>query len=215
MGDAADDAEVAEHEDRELTVLVPALQPATPKASTLEQQIVAPPQLSSAGGAARQTAHRKWQVPQHLALENFLSFGGPPEISRYNFVLVRRLFKGELARRQPYEAGSAYSPADTLILTPYGESLLQEKPTLQVWREVWACSGKALHRKAAPNCERACGGIGLCLEGCGQSAERFHDCQFRYEVTASLSDVANNRRCVSTQGARLRRLAPRRAPHLS
>ena len=123
------------------------------------------------------------------------------ESSRENFVLVRR---------QPYEAGSAYSPADTLILTPYGESLLQEKPALQVWREVWACSGKAKHRKAAPNCERACGGIGLCLEGCGQSAERFHDCQFRYEVTATLSDVANNRRCVSTQGARLRRrlLAP-------
>ena len=99
MGDAADDAEVAEHEDRELTVLVPALQPATPKASTLEQQIVAPPQLSSAGGAARQTARRKWQVPQHLAMETFLSFGGPAEISRYNFVLVRRKFKGELCSR--------------------------------------------------------------------------------------------------------------------
>ena len=82
MSDAADDAEVAEHEDRELTVLVPALQPATPKASTLEQQIVAPPQLSSAGGAARQTAHRKWQVPQHLAMETFLSFGDLPVLPR-------------------------------------------------------------------------------------------------------------------------------------
>ena len=31
MGDAADDAEAAEHEGRELTVLVPALQPAKKK----------------------------------------------------------------------------------------------------------------------------------------------------------------------------------------
>jgi hypothetical protein len=201
MGDAGAGEDASEHEDRELSVLVPVLRPATPTASTLEQQIVAPPQLSSAGGVARQIAPRVWHVPQHLAMENFLCFQGPAPISRYNFLLVRRLLKQELARRQPYEAGSGYSPADTLILTPHGERLLQEKPTLQVWREVWVCSGKAKHGKAAPNCQRACGGIAVCLEGCCQSTQPFHNCQFRYEITATLSDVAHNRRCVSTLGA--------------
>ena len=189
------------------TVLVAALRPTTAAAaSTLDQQVVAPPQLTSAGAGARQLSGITWHVPQHLGLETFLTSTGPPEISRYNFLLDKRKLKPELACRQAYEPGGGYSAADTLVLTDLGKEKLQGQPTLQVYRERWRCSGCSKHGQSDPNCLRVCGGFGLCVEGCEEGGKAGHACSFGFVITATLEDVANNRRLITLQSA------PRRIP---
>ena len=142
-----------------------------------------------------------WLVPQGLALEAFLYSSGPPEVSRYNFNLVRRKWNAVLVRRQSSQPGGGFNPSDTLVLEPLGEVKFATHPTTNCWHEEWACSGASANGKAPPNCHRLCGGIMACEPGCINGAKRHHNCSFHIIITASLEDVRHNRRRVEITGA--------------
>jgi len=168
--------------------------------SSLTQQVAAPTQIASSATMAVQIGDRTWHVPMHVPMEAFLYTSGPPEIVRYNFKLVRRLKKEDLVRRQAYLPGGRHSAADVLVLTPLGELRLPTSPALNVWQWEMACSGTSAHGKEPPNCQRACGGIGCCLEGCRHEKAAHHSCTVRVVVTASLDDVAHHRWHVAIKG---------------
>ena len=154
------------------TRVLPDHRPATVHVPSLAEQVAAPPQAASAAFAAPLTKW-SWHVPAHAALETFLHSSGPSDITRYNFALVKRGFKdNDLARRQPYLPGGAYSERDTLILTEHGETRRKLKPHLRVFTWELACTGQAAHGKQAPNCQRRCGGFGCCLDTCQASGAR-------------------------------------------
>ena len=98
MADAAN-ADADEVEDNSnLTVRMPALQPASPQRhQDWSSRSVAPPQLSSAGGAARQISPRVWHVPQHLAMEN-CEVGGEREHKHDHEDGASLPFEGHLPR---------------------------------------------------------------------------------------------------------------------
>jgi hypothetical protein len=85
-----------------ILVTVPAIVPTRLDANaSLQEVVVAPTQLASTAGTAIKLSDNEWWVPQQTALETFLFSTGPPEVARYNFNLMRRMLKTELARRQP------------------------------------------------------------------------------------------------------------------
>jgi hypothetical protein len=199
---AAGDSEVL------FTVTQPARVVRDERVSLLDQQVVAPSSIASAGTLARQLDSNTWHVQQHVAMEAFLYTSGPQEITRYNFGLVARVIKHELVRRQPHLSGGAYSAADTFQLTSVGEERRKSKPTLNCFRWEMACTGRAAHGKAAPNCQRVCGGISVCLESCTDGGKPHHACTVRIVVSASLEDVASNRMVATLKGASALPLLP-------
>ena len=135
-------------------------------ASSLTQPVAAPTQVASAASLAVQNDDGSWFVPMHAPMEAFLYTSGPATIVRYNLQIASRVAKNDLIRRQPYLPGGGYSAADVLVLQPLGEVRLVDSPNLNVWRCEMACTGKSAHGKEPPNCQRVCGGVGCCLEGC-------------------------------------------------
>ena len=113
--------------------------------------------------------------------------------TRYNFQLVARMIKTQFVRRQPFLGGDKYSPADTYVLTEVGESRRETHPDTNCFRWEMACTGKSAHGKAAPNCQRVCGGFGMCLLSCAHGAKKHH--------TATLEDVFQGRFLVRIKGA--------------
>ena len=162
MADAAAgaNAEVADDAAGDTTdILFTVTQPARSTtaescAPSLGQHVVAPSEVASAGGLARQIDSNTWHVPQHVPLVTFLYSTGPPEITRYNFKLVWRRIDDSLVQRQPYLQGSGYSAADTYALTARGNERLESKPRTKCFTWEMACTGRAAHGKAAPNCQR-------------------------------------------------------------
>ena len=136
-----------------------------------------------------------------MPLEAFLYSTGPPEITRYNFKLVWRRIDDSLVRRQAYLQGGDYSAADTYTLTARGNERLKSKPRTRCFTWEMACTGRGVHGKAAPNCQRLCGGISVCLEGCKDGDKRHHACTVRVVVSSSIEDVAGNRMVVTLKGA--------------
>ena len=90
---------VASDSDVLFTITQPARGVPDERVSMLDQQVVAPPNVASAGSLARQHNSNTWHVQQHVAMEAFLYTSGPPEITRYNFGLVARVIKHELTLR--------------------------------------------------------------------------------------------------------------------
>ena len=112
-----------------ILVTVPAIVPTRLDANaSLQEVVVAPTQLASTAGTAIKLSDNEWWVPQQTALETFLFSTGPPEVARYNFNLMRRMLKTELARRQPSQPGGGYNPTDTLVLQPLGEIQIITSP---------------------------------------------------------------------------------------
>ena len=169
--------------------------------ASLDDPVLAPADVTSAGGRARQLTSSSWHVPQHRALEAFLYVSGPSVITRYNFQLVARMIKTQFVRRQPFLGGDKYSPADTYVLTEVGESRRESHPDTNCFRWEMACTGKSAHGKAAPNCQRVCGGFGMCLLSCAHGAKKHHTCTVRLIVSATLEDVFQGRFLVRIKGA--------------
>lgn len=185
-----------------VTVELPAIAVAPEKSNAqLSDPVAAPSLTASAAGMATEISTGVWHVPQHLPLQSFLFSTGPQEIVRYNFNLVKREQRQDLVRRQPSQPGGGYNAADTLVFQPIGQIQHARGASAICWREEWACSGASAYNKAPPNCQRACGGIGMCEADCTAGSRRHHNCTFRVIISASLEDVSHNRRRVEIKGA--------------
>ena len=150
---------------------------------------------------AKEMGQGAYLVPAHIAMAAFMSVTGPMEVTDYNFNSTGgNKLKKDLVQRLSYEQNGKRSLCDGLQLTAAGQALLATAPTRQVYRAGLACSGQSLNSKAPPNCQRACGGIGVCFHGCTDSRDRHHSCAFRIEITASLQDVDAGRFHVQVSG---------------
>ena len=146
MGDANNgtgDATMPANNHDFVAVTVPALVPRLDFNATLQDAVAAHSQFASTAGTAIKMSDTIWLVPQGLALEAFLYSSGPPEVSRYNFNLVKRKWNAVLVRRQSSQPGGGFNPSDTLVLEPLGEVKFATHPTTNCWHEEWACSGVA------------------------------------------------------------------------
>ena len=159
-----------------------------------------PTDLMSAARAVEAPGERAYYVPPQLPMAAFLYATGPDAVIKYNLNTVASKLNTDLARRLVYLPGGKKSPCDALQLTAAGTARLVASPTLQVYRQELACSAKSLHGKAPPNCQRVCGGIGVCTDDCAKGHTRHHGCAFRITVTASLEDVAAGRYHVQLSG---------------
>ena len=159
----------------------------------VDGQPAVPSDLLSAT-AATQVGPRAYHIPAQLAMAAWLYATGPISVTGYNFKNAGGFrHKKNLASRVPYEPDGKRSPCDGLRLTDAGHALLATNPSCQVYRSVLACSGKSAHGKAPPNCQRLCGGIGMCFSDCADGRGTLHNCAFRVEITASLEDAVAGR----------------------
>ena len=160
-----------------------------------------PSELLSAERATKVGA-RAYHVPMQLPMAAFLFATGPPDVVNYNLNAgvgggkVNRL----LVDRVPFEPDGKKSLCDRLQLTAAGLALLDSAPKRQTYRKVLACSAKSLYGKPHPNCQRECGGIGMCFSDCTESRDRHHGCTFRITITASLQNVDDGRFHVQLSG---------------
>ena len=129
----ADSMDTTSAEDILCTTTVAPISAPGVRPASLDDPVLAPADVTSAGGRARQLTSSSWHVPQHRALEAFLYVSGPSVITRYTFQFVARLIKTQFVRRQPFLGGDKYSPADTYVLTEVGESRRETHPdTMQL-----------------------------------------------------------------------------------
>ena len=158
--------------------------------SSLADQLKAPTGIAAKSPLPRKHSDTEWSVPMGEALEAFLYHSGPPEITRYNLGLVRRDEPAKASvMRHAVAARGGHSYGDVLSLTPAGQEKVATSPTLTGFKIELRCLGTGKHGKAGPNCRRACGGFGMCVTDCTNSTARWHNCEFRVVVVATLKDI--------------------------
>ena len=173
--------------------------------SSLADQLTAPAGVAAKAPLVRKHSDTEWSVPMGEALEAFLYHSGPPEITRYNLGLVRREEPAKASvMRHAVAANGRHSYGDVLSLTPDGQEKVATSPSLIAFKIELRCLGTAKHGKAGPNCRRACGGFGMCVTDCANSSIRFHNCEFRVVIVATLKDIEERQWRVRVR----RRLAP-------
>ena len=162
-------------------VLIP-VQPAAPPSaiampSKLGDKLVAPSVVASMAPLVKQMSETTWQVPMGAAaLEAFLYHSGSTSITRYNLGVQRRTFDAKVVQRHAALANCKHSFTDVYSLNASGQTKLRSTPSKQAFLLELRCLGVAKHGRANPNCMHACGGFGMCTDGCEKSDERWHKC---------------------------------------
>ena len=147
---------------------------------------------------ARNIGANQWRVTMGSALEAFLCHSGPAIIARYNLGVEKRREDKPLIVRHAALGGIKHDFADVLELSVAGQAKLQTSPDKVAYQLKLRCLGTAKHGKAGPNCMRACGGFGYCVDHCTANV-RWHNCKFIVIISASVKDVQERTWCVQVR----------------
>uniref|UniRef100_A0A7S2MB36 Uncharacterized protein n=1 Tax=Haptolina brevifila TaxID=156173 RepID=A0A7S2MB36_9EUKA len=136
-----------------------------------------------------------WLVPFGSTMGAFFVFGGPPTITQYCWHPVRVKIDGEMVVHRPAVVplvGNSDAVRHDLLdhfeLTKRGIRQAQYNQTQLIYTRELYCFGRSKDRREGgpprPNCERACGGLGVCAPGCAGplTNDHSHHCGARVSI---------------------------------
>ena len=167
-------------------------------------KVIAAPASQLYAGSAKCIGHNKWLIQQGRPVHEYVTATGSDLFVQYNwhatstnvymedFVVLHPYLQAHLKRQL-----IMHDLADTMSLTDKGLQFAG-KPSYSshtVYRKVLTCTGKGHNVPKAEvdacSCQRKCGGLGVCKEGCKESKKRNHYCKANITITRNFSQVVD------------------------